>query len=221
MWKVELHCHTVYSKDSATAPEALIAMCRARGIDQVAVTDHNTMRGAFAAAALAPDLVIPGEEIKTTRGELLGYFLSEEVPKGLSPEETIARLRDQGAVISVAHPFDWIRSGSWKLPDLLKIAPLVDAVEVFNARCLLDRFNARAEAFAAEHDLLGTAGSDAHSGPEYGVSGLMMPPFTDARSFRDALRDAEPIRKRSSFLVHFLSSFARWGKLLRLIGGPK
>ncbi len=77
------------------------------------VTDHNTIAGARAAQELDPELVIVGEEIKTTRGEILAFFVSEEVPAGLTPQETIARLKDQGAFISVSHPFDIYRGGHW------------------------------------------------------------------------------------------------------------
>ncbi len=109
-----------------------------------------------------------GEEIMTTQGELLAFFLRETVPAGLTPEETIQKLRDQGAVISVSHPLDRLRSGAWAEEDLLRIADKVDAVEIFNARCIFPADNDRSDAFANDHDLLGTAGSDAHIGMEYG-----------------------------------------------------
>ena len=115
-------------------PAKLLAVCQARGIDRVAITDHNTIEGALEARRLAPQRVIVGEEIMTDRGELLGYFLHERIPPGLSAQETIQRLRDQGAVISVSHPFDSVRAGSWSESDLRQILPLVDAIEVFNAR---------------------------------------------------------------------------------------
>src|SRR5690349_11787320 len=105
-WKVELHSHTFYSKDSLTNLEMMIETCRKRGIDRIAITDHNTAEGALALAKLAPDLIIPGEEIMTPQGEILAFFVRETIPPGLSPVETIQRLRDQGAVISVSHPYD-------------------------------------------------------------------------------------------------------------------
>src|SRR6185369_12745394 len=108
MFRVEYHCHTNASKDSLTPPEELIAAARARGIDRLIITDHNTIAGARAAQELAPELVVVGEEIMTTRGEILAAFLTDEIPAGLSPQETIGRLREQGAFISVSHPFDKI-----------------------------------------------------------------------------------------------------------------
>ncbi|HEY3474500.1 MAG TPA: PHP domain-containing protein, partial [Anaerolineales bacterium] len=107
---IEFHCHTIFSKDSLTRPEVLVETCRQKGIDRVVVTDHNTIAGARVAQAIDPELVIVGEEIATTCGELLAMFVKEEIPKGLTPQEAIRRLRDQGAFISVSHPFDRWRS---------------------------------------------------------------------------------------------------------------
>ncbi len=135
MLRVEFHCHTLYSKDSLTSPKRLVKICRRKGIDRVVVTDHNSIAGARAAQALDPELVIVGEEILTTRGEILAAYVMEEVPAGLSPPETNHILKEQGAFISVSHPFDIYRGGHWDEADLLEILPDVDAIEVFNSRC--------------------------------------------------------------------------------------
>src|SRR5919106_5843231 len=140
-FRVEFHCHTVYSKDCLTRPEDLVKTCRRKGLDRVVVTDHNTIAGASAAQAMDPERVIVGEEIMTTRGEILAAFVSEEIPKGLTPQETLRRLKDQGAYISVSHPFDRWRAGGWREEDLLEILPQVDAIEVYNSRCMHPRFN--------------------------------------------------------------------------------
>lgn len=208
MLRVEFHCHTMYSPDSLTRPEDLVRVCRARGIDRVVVTDHNTTAGAFAAQAIDPELVIVGEEIRTSKGELLAAFMTEEIPKGLTPEETIKRLRDQGAFISVSHPFDPQRG--MQLEDLIEIAPMVDAVEVFNSRCLLGRWNRQAAAFAEEHGLLGTVGSDAHILYEVGRSLLVMEGFEDAESFKQALGRARFETRRTGAWVRLGS---RWAKV--------
>src|SRR5512136_1243514 len=99
---IELHCHTEASADSLMRPADMLRVCQRRGIGTLAVTDHNNVHGALAAQALAPGRVIVGEEIMTTAGELLAYFVKEEVPRGLTPAETIARLKAQQAVICVA-----------------------------------------------------------------------------------------------------------------------
>lgn len=150
----------------------------------------------------------------TTQGELLAYYLKERVPPQLSPEETIDLLRAQGAVISVAHPYDRIRSGSWEDDDLERIIPLVDSVEVFNARTWSSGPNRKAAGLAEKYNLLRTAGSDAHAYLEVGRTVMRLPDFNDAESFRLALGSAEVIAKRSSPLVHLLSRYASFRKAL-------
>jgi predicted metal-dependent phosphoesterase TrpH len=212
MLLIDFHAHTSASKDSLTSPEAIVRAARRRGLDRLVVTDHNTIEGALSARALAPDLVIVGEEIMTSRGEILAAFVSEEVPAGLSPQETIRRLRQQGAFISVSHPFDRWRHGAWEWDDLLEIAPLVDAIEVFNARCLNPADNHRAQEFARQHCLAGTAGSDAHAPFEVGAACLELPPFSGPEELREAIRLGRVRGRLSPFWVHFVSRFARLKK---------
>ena len=211
---VELHCHTYFSSDSLMLPSRILEVCKQRGIDRIAITDHNEIGGAKKAFDLDPERVIVGEEIMTTQGEILAYFVEEWIPPQLTPEETIDRLRDQGAVISVAHPYDSIRGGSWNPDDLEKILPLVDAIEVFNARTISSRPDKMAANAADEHGLLRTAGSDAHAYSEVGRTVLRLPNFNDAESFRIALTSAEIIRRRSSPFVHFFSRYATFRKAL-------
>lgn len=208
LFRVEYHCHTIFSKDSLTRPEALLKACRDKGIDRVVVTDHNTIQGGLKARELDPERVIVGEEIMTQKGELLAAFVEEEVPPGLAPEEAIRRLRAQGAFISVSHPFDHHRSGHWQPEDLQAIAPLVDAIEVFNARVYTAEHNRRAEAFARAHGLPGTAGSDAHAAFEVGRATMVMPHFTDAHTFKEALNHARIDGKISAPWVHLTSRYA-------------
>jgi hypothetical protein len=213
--RVELHLHTDASADSLVTPQQLIAHCARRGIDRVAVTDHNSIDGALAAQALAPDRVIVGEEVQTTQGELLGYFLTEWVPPGLEPLDAIKRLRAQGAVISVSHPFDHIRGPHWTHVQLLAILPHIDAIETFNARCYSNKPNQQAAEFAIEHGLLATVGSDAHSLMEVGRATLSMPSFDDPASFLAALGKAHPHTRRSSILVHLISTYGKLVTKLR------
>lgn len=213
--RVELHVHTIASKDSLVRPERLIRHCEKIGIDWIAITDHNEIEGALQAQKLAPDRVIVGEEIETTQGELIGYFMRERVPPGLTPMAAIARLRDQGAVISVAHPFDTVRSQHWFEEDLLAIVPHIDAIETFNARCLSNRPNQVSAAFARQQGLLETVGSDAHSLWEVGRAALRLPGFTDADSFRRSLARSEQITRLSPAFVHLFSRYAAFTKRLR------
>ena len=211
MISIDFHTHTFISKDSLTAPEKLIETARKRKLERVVVTDHNSIRGAQLTYTLAPDLIIVGEEIKTAKGEILAAFVKEEIPAKLPPLETIQRLRDQGAFISVSHPFD-NRSGAWELDDLLQITPLVDAIEVFNARIMKPDANTLAEAFAHEHHLGGTAGSDAHAPFELGVCRLELPEFEGADGLRAVIGQGRVQGRTSPWWVHFASMYARWKK---------
>jgi hypothetical protein len=212
MLKVEFHCHTFASKDSLTTPAELVETCRKKSIDRVIVTDHNSIQGALQAQAIDPQRVIIGEEIMTTKGELLTAFVTEEIPAGLSPQETIARLRDQGAFISVSHPFDQYRSGHWAEDDLLEIIQYVDAIEVYNARCFNSKCNARAQEFADQHNLAGTVGSDAHAAFELGSATLLLPEFKDSATLKAVIRQSQPVVRLSPFWVHFFSRYASWRK---------
>jgi predicted metal-dependent phosphoesterase TrpH len=216
LWRVDLHCHTWFSWDGLSSPEAVIAMARRQGLDRLAITDHNTIAGAQAAQRLAPDLIIVGEEVSTDRGELLAYYVQEEVPGNLPLYEALHRLRAQGCIVSVPHPFDrYRRNSAVGRETLLQIVHQVDAIEVFNSRCLCSTDNRRAAEVAQEFGLPGTAGSDAHAAIEVGRSGLELPPFHDAESFRYSLQEARPVGRLSSPGVHAYSLYARWRNDLR------
>jgi len=208
MIRVEFHCHTVFSKDSLTSPQKLVDTCRRKGIDRVVVTDHNTIAGALAAQKLAPELVIVGEEILTTKGEILAVYVTEDIPPFLSPQETIKRLKDQGAFISVSHPFDVLRKGGWREDDLLEIIPEVDAIEVYNSRCMNPKFNWAAKAFAETHNIPGTVGSDAHAAFELGRSVLLLNQFKGPEEMREVIRRGVPKVRWSPPWVHFTSRYA-------------
>ncbi len=212
MIHAELHCHTCYSKDSLMLPDRLIAVARAARA--AAPGDHRPQRfrRAREAVRIDPALVIPGEEIMTSSGELLAYYLVEVVPPGLSPERTIAILRQQGAVVSIAHPFDALRAGHWEESELRKVLPLVDAIEVFNARVASPGANRRAAELAAAAGKPGTAGSDAHAYIEVGRTTMHLPEFHDAAGLRAALGGGEVRGRLSPYWVHLLSRYAAWRK---------
>ncbi len=208
MLHVEFHSHTRASKDSLTPPADLIAAARCRGIDRLIITDHNTIVGARAAQVLDPELVIVGEEIMTTHGEILAAFVTEEVPQNLSPAETIQRLTDQGAFIGVSHPFDRLRKGGWNESDLLEILPQVDAIEVYNSRCMFPGFNREARLFAEKHNIPGTVGSDAHAAFEVGRSLLLLEQFEGPDEMREVIRRGIPQVKWSPPWFHLTSRYA-------------
>jgi predicted metal-dependent phosphoesterase TrpH len=206
--KVDFHSHTVYSSDSLTPIPLLIEAARHRGLDRLVVTDHNTIAGALEAYELAPDLVIVGEEVQTTQGEFLAAFVTDPLPKHLEPQEALARLKAQGAFISISHPFDPQRSG-WPLETLEWLAPQIDAVEVLNARVISASYNRLALAFAAKYGLPVGAGSDGHHSSEIGRVYTELPDFHDAESLRVAMRSGRQVGKISSPLVHLYSVQAR------------
>jgi predicted metal-dependent phosphoesterase TrpH len=210
--RLDLHIHTCYSPDSLTPLERIIEVAHQRGLDKVAITDHDRMEGALRMREMAPDLVIVGEEIRTSEGELLCFFLEEEVPGGLSPEETIARVRDQGGIVGVSHPGDRMRREAMRMWTLARIRDRLDCVEVFNARCPLPGHNRWLAAWAAEQGLLGTAGSDAHHALEIGRAYVEMPPFTDRDDFLEKLSQGRIYGRLSLPWVHFLSTWARLRK---------
>ncbi len=213
-WRVDLHSHTHASPDSATDPRDLVARAREVGLAKLAVTDHNTIEGALEARALAPDLIIVGQEIDTAvGGELIAYFVTERVPPHLPVREAIARLRGQGAVISVSHPLDRLRGSAMGEEETLAIIDLVDALEVFNARCLLAADNRRAAEMARRYGKLGTAGSDAHTLPEVGAAFVEMPPFRDhAAAFLESLAKGRAQGRLTGMVPHVRSTLAKAGK---------
>jgi len=212
MIKTEFHCHTCFGKDSLIKIQDLVIACEKRGIQKLVITDHNMISGALEAQKLDPHRFIIGEEIMTQQGELLGIFIKEKIPAGLSSLKTIELLRFQGAFISVSHPFDAFRRGHWEMDDLLNIVSYIDAIEVFNSRCLRPLFNTRASVFSQDNNLLGTVGSDAHSMVEVGKATLTLPDFVDAPSLKHALSMSQPYVHLSGPWVHFYSRYSSWRK---------
>jgi glycosyltransferase involved in cell wall biosynthesis len=200
---VDLHMHTDHSHDCATPVEVLLSTARDQGFGAIAVTDHNEISGAVEAVEKAAHYgvkVIVGEEVKTARqGEVIGLFLRERIPRGLSLAETVAEIRRQGGVVYVPHPFDRMHA----VPDyehLLGVVEEVDAIEVYNPRVAIGSFNEEAARFAAKYRIPAGAGSDAHVAPGLGSVRVRMPDFDGPEEFIEALRAAEIITKPSSLL---------------------
>ncbi|MDO8970661.1 MAG: PHP domain-containing protein [Saprospiraceae bacterium] len=199
--RVEFHCHTSISRDSSNHLPHILQVARQRGLDRLAITDHNTIANALRAKEMDPELVIVGEEIKTTRGELLAYFVTRGVPKNVPPMAAIDLLKQQNAFISVAHPFDYRRSG-WTMDELQKILPYLDAIEVFNSRCFKPSVNQAALEFTEKNKLAKMVGSDAHSQMELGLSTLKLPQFNSADELRQVIRQAQMDTRPFSSWAH-------------------
>lgn len=210
--KVDFHVHSIFSPDSISRLSDLYEKAVKLGLGKLIITDHNTIRGAQQLHDIYPDFVIVGEEIKTTSGEILAFFVQEEIPAGLEPAEVFSRLRAQGAVISLSHPYAFDRYG-WSEEEMIENLAFLDAIEFKNARCT-KRMNRAAGEFAAKHNIRGTAGSDSHSLVELGRMGLALPDFQDAPGLREALKTAVPFGRESSFFVRASSRYAFFSKKL-------
>ncbi len=198
---VDLHMHTDHSYDCATPVEVLLAQARAQGLGAIAITDHNEVSGAHEANAKADGVtVIVGEEVKTAdQGEVIGLFIEEKIPRGMTLQETIAEIKRQGGLVYVPHPFDRLHS----VPDyehLLDVLEDVDAIEVFNPRVAINEFNDEAVRFAAKYRIPAGAGSDAHVPQGLGSVRIRMREFSGPEEFLESLRDADIVRNPASLL---------------------
>jgi predicted metal-dependent phosphoesterase TrpH len=214
MLRMDMHLHTRASFDCLCSPEAVLRTALERGLDRIVVTDHNEIDAAVALHRAHPDRVLVGEEVKTAEGaDVIGILLTERIPKGTPAVEACRRIRDQGGVVYLPHPFDLHRSGAVRILDALE--PWVDVVEAHNARSTAAR-NARAAAWATERGLPVGAGSDAHSLREVGRGFVEVPPFrADRDGLLEALRRGRVAgRETSSYLVHLASTFAKLRKAL-------
>jgi predicted metal-dependent phosphoesterase TrpH/glycosyltransferase involved in cell wall biosynthesis len=214
---VDLHMHTDHSPDCATPVEELLETARERGLGAIAVTDHNEISGALAAREEAERTngvkVIVGEEVKTAeQGEVIGLFLKEKIPRGMTMEKTIAEIRRQGGLVYVPHPFDRLHS----VPDyehLLKIVEEIDILEVFNPRVALTAFNEEAERFAAKYRIVPGAGSDSHVAQGLGSVRIRVHDFDGPEEFLEAMRSADIVRKHKNLV------YVQALKLLQTAGG--
>jgi len=225
----DLHLHTCYSHDCATQLKDVVRRCREAGLDCVAVTDHNTIAGALRLRDSGEFRVIVGEEISTGEGEMLGLFLTEAIPRGLTALDTIERVQAQGGLTCIPHPLGrrpFFSSGEmgFRCDGRFKPAPglkhanklltedvlaRVDMLEAINSRT---PFSSTWDAMRRLVEVCGlpaTAGSDAHSAQEIGHARVVMDDFHDAQSFLAAIRDGQVSGSRSSHLVHFQSIRAR------------
>ena len=200
---VDLHMHTDHSHDCATPVEVLLATAREQGLGAIAVTDHNVITGAYEARDKAEQYgvkIILAEEVKTaSQGEVIGLFIEEQIPRGMTLAETVAEIKRQGGLVYVPHPFDRMHA----VPDyehLLTIIEDIDLIEVYNPRVAIGSFNEEAQRFAAKYRILAAAGSDSHVAPGLGSVRVRMHDFDGAEEFLESLRSAEITTKPSSLL---------------------
>jgi len=217
--EVDLHMHTDHSGDCATPVDVLVNTARDRGLGAIAITDHNEVSGAIEAGKLAEELgdikVIVAEEVKTAeQGEVIGLFLEEKIPKGLTMAETIREIRSQGGLVYVPHPFDRFHS----VPDyehLLDMVEEIDLLEVFNPRVALTSFNEEAVRFARKYRIVPAAGSDSHVAQGLGSVRQRIHAFDGPAEFLEAMRDADITRKHKNLV------YVQTLKFLQTTGRPK
>ena len=210
MLRADLHMHTAFSPDSLMSPASLVRRCQAVGLTCIAVTDHNTTQGALEVQRLAPIQVIVGEEIRTSEGEVIGLFLKEEIPRGLSPQETAKRIHAQGGLVAVPHPFDRFRRSVITQRGLEELRPHADLVEAFNARNTLQKANQRAATLAREWGALASAVSDAHTSLELGRTYMELPEFDGTSAgFKEALAQARLVTRPITPLIHVLTTLTK------------
>ncbi len=197
----DLHMHTSWSHDCGVEVPDLLAHAEAEGLGAIAITDHNVFGGALEASEqAAPLTVIPGEEIKTDgQGEVIGLFLTDEIPPGMSFADTLAAIHEQDGLVYLPHPFDRMHA----IPDsatLRRHLADIDVFEVYNARLLFEAYNDEALRFARKYNLVMGAGSDAHVLQGVGTGALRMRAFADPEEFLVSLHSAQVLRRPKSLL---------------------
>jgi predicted metal-dependent phosphoesterase TrpH len=207
--KADLHIHTHYSMDCQTSLEKIVSRCQELGINCIAIADHGTAQGALEMQKLAPFKVIVAEEILTTHGEIMGMFLNKTIPSGITPREAIERIREQGGVVNIPHPFETMRGSALKDGMIEEIAADIDLMEVLNARSPFAANSNKANAFAAKHSIPAGAGSDAHYSFEIGNAYIELDDFNTPEEFLKSVASGRICGKRSSKFVHVLTSWSK------------
>lgn len=213
MLKADFHMHTEYSMDCEMALGDIIKTCREKGLTCVNICDHGTVEGALKMKEIAPFKVIVSEEILTSHGEIMGMFLKETIPSGsISVEEAISKIKEQGGLVCLPHPFDPFRGLSLSGEEVEELADKVDIVEIFNARSPINSTADKAIDYANRHQIPGTAGSDSHTLREIGHTYMEIPDFEKPEELLEALHHGSITRKKASILVHLNST---WTKIKR------
>jgi predicted metal-dependent phosphoesterase TrpH len=214
MIKVDFHCHTKYSPDSDTEPADIAKRCKEKGIDKIAITDHDSIEGALALKKIAPNLVIVGQEINAKGGEIIGLFLKKEIPAHLTPKETVNRIRGQGGLVYVPHPFDHFRAGLGQ-KGLDEIEKDIDIVEVFNGKTLIPAFNKKAYEYAKKKKKVMAAGSDSHQLETIGMTFNRIENFKNPKELLENLRKGKREQEYLGFGVYMRSAVSLIKSLLR------
>ncbi len=212
--KVCFHIHSQYSKDSFLNLEKIVDFAKKNKIDVVILSDHNNLAPEKEIKKFKEIRIIPGEEIKTNQGEIIGIFLKEKIPAGLSLEETVKKIKEQKGLVVIPHPFDCLRRNRLKKSSLFKIVNQIDIIEVFNALNLFNSANKKAEEFAQKEKKIKIVGSDAHLLKEINKAIIEMDNFSDQFDFLEKLKKAKFYIKRPNLLFFIFSTLMKGLKKL-------
>jgi predicted metal-dependent phosphoesterase TrpH len=186
--------------------EQVISRCLKKNINCLAIADHGTITGALKLTEIAPFQIIVAEEILTPHGEIMGFFLREEIPSGLSAEETVARIKAQDGLVCIPHPYDSFRLSAFNTDALEAIMPSIDIIEIYNARSLTPGSKIKAQQLAQKYNKLGSAGSDAHTPQEIGNAYIEIPEFNGKDEFLNSLARGKIVGHPANPFVHFIST---------------
>ncbi len=212
--KADFHIHTEYSLDCQTTLDQIVTRCLEIGINCIAIADHGTAEGALKMQRTCPFRVIVAEEILTTHGEIMGMFLKETIPSRLSVEQTISRIKSQGGLVCIPHPFDVMRRIGLGTKIIEQVLAQIDVIEVFNSRSPFPWNSAKARNFAQKYGIPGSAGSDAHTRSEIGNAYVEMPEFNGKDDFLRALAQGKAFGHMSNPLIYLASTWAKLRKKL-------
>ncbi len=213
--KADFHIHTRYSMDCEMELEDIIKRCQRMEIDCIAITDHGTVEGALKMQEIAPFKVIVGEEVLTDYGEIMGMFLKETIPSNISVDEAISRIKDQGGLVCLPHPFDPLRGLTMDLEEVDKLAPRVDIVEVFNARSPINSTADKALDYALRHEIPATVGSDSHTLGEIGRTFVEIDDFDTPDQLLEVLKNGIISQHKASIFVHLFSTITKIKRKLK------
>jgi predicted metal-dependent phosphoesterase TrpH len=198
--RLDLHSHTWYSHDSLLKPEHFVEACIAKGINCIAVTDHNEVDGAKMIQKMAPFKVIIGEEIRTSQGEISGLFLKERIPPNLTARETIAEIRRQKGLVYIPHPFAAGVTMRLQHKVLQELIDEVDIIEGWNSRGILRSDDLAAQRFALAHGKPFAAGSDSHTRFEIGSAYMEIDDFKTPRQLLKNLKTGVLVGRKTNVL---------------------
>lgn len=208
---IDLHLHSNGSSDSLITRRKIEDQCFRRGLDAVFITDHNNIQQALRIRDESRLKIYIGEEITTREGEVIGLFLEQNIPPFLPIRATIDRIKTQGGVVYIPHPFDRLRKSTIQPATLLEIISEIDIIEVFNSRVIFKADNLQALHFALQHDKIFGAGSDAHIGAEIGKLQIEMEFFFNKDDFLAKLPNGTIKSSYSNIMMHGIT------KLIKLL----